>query len=110
MFRFGKQKRMLIDVDENGNVISIDDGSIVKRQPSKWDNVWEHFYAHGAAVGGNKWKKKYKREYEDNGRVYNSASSKWEYTQTAGGNTDPFQCNYEAAQDYQGSVPCWDGT
>jgi hypothetical protein len=108
---FGKQVRT-ITIDEQGNVTDIDDGSIVKRQPSKWDNVWSFFYAyaHGATVGGNEWEAKSKRKtHNDNGREYNSATGNWEYTAEANRNANPCQCNYEAPQDYQGSVPVWDG-
>ena len=105
---FGKQVRT-ITIDEHGNVTDIDDGSIVKRQPSKWDNVWSFFYAHGATVGGNEWEEKHKRKpFNDNGREFDPASGNWEYTTEANGNASPTQCNYEAPQDYQGSVPVWD--
>jgi hypothetical protein len=50
------------------------------------------------------------RKYNDNGREYNPASDNWEYTAEANGNANPCQCNYEAPQDYQGSVPVWDGS
>ena len=43
--------------------------------------------------------------YNDNGREYNPASGNWEYTAEANGNANPYQCNYKAEQDYQGSVP-----
>ena len=49
------------------------------------------------------------KPYNDNGREYNSASGNWEYTAAANGNANPFQSNYKAPQDYQGSVPVWDG-
>jgi hypothetical protein len=87
------------------------DGVVVDENTSedRWKNVWEFFYKNGSTVGGNAWEKKYKREYVDNGRVYDPSSGNWEYTEEAGGNINPFQCNYKAEQDYQGSVPCWDG-
>jgi len=49
------------------------------------------------------------RPYNDNGREYNSATGNWEYTAAANGGANPFECNYEAPQDYQGSVPTNDG-
>jgi hypothetical protein len=94
--------------------IEMIDGVVVQEEweypRNGWDNVWSFFYSHGATVGGNEWEARYKREpYNDNGREYNSASGNWEYTASASGEANPFQCNYEAPQDYQGSVPVWDG-
>jgi hypothetical protein len=108
-------REMTLTTDVTGiikreEVICID-GVVVDEDYFKdtWKNVWEFFYAHGATVGGNAWERKYRKEYVDNGRVYDPATNNWEYTEAAGGNVNPFQCNYEAAQDYQGSVPSWDG-
>jgi hypothetical protein len=71
-----------------------------------WDNVWSFFFSHGATVGGNEWEEKNKnKNYNDNGREYNPATGNWEYTAEANGNANPYQCNYEPAQDCQGSVP-----
>jgi hypothetical protein len=94
--------------------IEIIDGVVVQEgreyPRNGWDNIWSFFYSNGATVGGNEWKARHKREpYNDNGREYNSASGNWEYTASANGEANPFQCNYEAPQDYQGSVPIWDG-
>lgn len=73
-------------------------------------NVWSSSYPDGETVRENRWGTWYKRKpYNDNGREYNSASGNWEYTVSANGDAYPFQCNYEVVQDYQGSVPIWDG-
>ena len=117
MFGFGKKqtRELSLAVRDDGSMEREEtiyiDGVVVDKDYFKdtWDNVWEYFYAHGATVGGNAWEKKYKREYVDNGRVYDPESGNWEYTEAAGGNVNPFACNYEAPQDYQGSVPVWDG-
>jgi hypothetical protein len=92
---------------EDGEVV---DGVVIEESGNVWSNVWSFFFSHGATVGGNEWEKKYKNNnYNDNGREYNPASGNWEYTAEANGDADPCQCNYEAPQDYQGSVPMWDG-
>jgi hypothetical protein len=72
-----------------------------------WDNVWSFFHSHGATIGGNEWEKRHKREpYNDNGRENNSAYGNWGHVVSANCIANP---NYEAPQDYQGSVPIWDG-
>lgn len=52
-------------------------------------------------------RRKYKRPTDGNGREYDGEN--WVYTSEANGDARPTQCNYEAPQDYQGSVPVWDG-
>ena len=46
-----------------------------------------------------------RKPFNDNGREYNESSGNWEYTSDRNGNGNPFEVNYEAPQDYQGSVP-----
>lgn len=94
--------------------IEMIDGVVVE---AEWEdprdpggNFWNFFYPHGANMGDNEWESYHKRKpYNDNGREYNSVSGNWEYTASANGVANPFQCNYEALCDYQGSVPIWDG-
>lgn len=50
-----------------------------------------------------------KRYNDGNGCEYNPKAGDWEYADDADGNANPNQCNYEAPQDYQGSVSYWDG-
>jgi hypothetical protein len=94
--------------------IEMIDGVVVEEEwegsRGGWGNVWSFFYAHGATAGRSEWEKRNKREqYNDNGREYNSASDNWEYVASANGDANPFQCDYVAPRDYQGSVPVWDG-
>lgn len=92
-------------------VITID-GEVVSEEASNtggsgWSRAWSWFFFHGATVGGNEWEKKYKRPTDGNGREYNG--NNWVYDAEHGGNRNGSESNYEAPQDYQGSVPVWDG-
>lgn len=94
--------------------IELIDGVVVDEEwensRGEWDGVWFFFYSHGTAEGMNEWEECCKKEpFNDNGREYNSASDNWEYITSANGDANPFQCDYVAPRDYQGSVPVWDG-
>lgn len=85
---FGKQ---IVKYIEDGEVV---DGEVVNEgreseSGSFASRAWAWFFSsgHNQTVGGNE----------------------WESTAEANGNTNPTQCSYEALQDNQGSVPCWDG-
>ena len=104
VYQANKQGKIAKFIDD----VEVVDGVVVDDAPkSGWENVWSFFFSHGATVGGNEWEKKYKRPTDGNGREYDGAN--WVYTAEANRNADPCQCNYKAPQDYQGSVPVWDG-
>jgi hypothetical protein len=86
---FGKQ---IVKYVKDGEWV---DGKVVNESDS--GNAFFNFFASFFL-----WRHKL---YNDNGREYNPTSGNWEYTAEANGNANPYQCNYEAAQDYQGSVP-----
>lgn len=80
--------------------VEVVDGEVVNENNS--GNAFFNFFA--SFFRGNH------RPHNDNWREYNPASGNREYTVEANGNAaSPTQCNYEAPQDYQGSVPVWDG-
>jgi hypothetical protein len=92
--------------------VVVDEGSGNGNGDGFFARAWAWFYSsgHDQTVGGNKWEERHKNKaYNDNGREYNPATGNWEYTSEANGDADPYQCNYKAEQDYQGSVPSWDG-
>jgi hypothetical protein len=105
--------------------IEIIDGVIVNGETEikndEWNDEYPYSYTYEENVDGNDWDARYEarrkawnahfqhKPYNDNGREYNSASGYWEYTAAANGNVNPFLSHYEAPQDYQGSVPVWDG-
>jgi hypothetical protein len=70
---------------------------------SGWENVWSFFFTHGSTVGGSAYEEKFKRTTDGNWREFNGVD--WLYTDEANGQANPCQCDYEAPQDHQGSVP-----
>jgi hypothetical protein len=95
MFGFGKRTERIITIDDEGNVADVTNG---KQLPSPAKSAFSFFSFFGSTP------------YNDNGREYDPVSDSWKYTASANGNANPYQCNYEAPQDYQGSVPSWDGS
>ena len=104
-----KQQIVLYQLNSNDEIetvqgVVVNEGSEEKQAGGFWDGVWEFFYTQGANVGGNK-----RKPFNDNGREYDPETGSWIYTEAANGKADPFQCDYEAPHDFQGSVPVWDG-
>jgi len=93
---------VLYKENRQGKIAKFIDGvevveGVVVNEGHENEGFWSRIFGHKS------------KPFNDNGREYNPASGNWEYTAEANGNADPCQCNYEAPQDYQGSVPVWDG-
>ena len=91
------------DLGEIEKIETVDGVVVQEEAPDPKDafnNVWRFFNFQSAGE---------RKPYNDNGREYNPDSGNWEWTPEAGLYENPCACNYEAPQDYQGSVPIWDG-
>jgi len=79
--------------------IEMIDGEVVNGNPRTWGEVWRSWTG---IVGGTE------KPLTENGREYDPVSG-WHYTAAANGDATSTSCDGEVAQDYQGSVPSWDG-
>lgn len=106
----------LYQPNENGEVEKIEtiNGEVVNEGHEGYESfasrAWAWFFStnHDQTVGGNKWEKS-QRATDGNGREWSSSvGNNMDSTAEVNGSADP-KWSYEAPQDYQGSVPCWDG-